>query len=65
MTTSEAARHVRAELETISASLPLHELTRLLELGRRLLARHDEIPSGDTRVEETRIVFGFACGPNT
>jgi hypothetical protein len=37
MTTSEAARHVRAELETITAGLQLHELARLLELGRRLL----------------------------
>ena len=37
MTTSEAARHVRAELETIAAGLQLHELARLLELGRRLL----------------------------
>jgi hypothetical protein len=37
MTTSEAARHVRAELETIAAGLQLHELARLLELGRRLI----------------------------
>jgi hypothetical protein len=36
MTTSEAARHVRAELETIAAGLPLRELARLLEVGRRL-----------------------------
>lgn len=36
-TTSEAARHVRAELETIAAGLELRKLARLLELGRRLV----------------------------
>ena len=41
MTTSEVARHVRAELETITAGLQLHELARLLELGRRLLEEQD------------------------
>jgi hypothetical protein len=41
-TTSEAARHVRAELETIAAGLPLRELARLLELGRRLVDEQAE-----------------------
>jgi hypothetical protein len=36
MTTSEAARHVRAELEAIASGLSLRELERLLALGRRL-----------------------------
>jgi hypothetical protein len=36
-TTSEAARHVRAELETIAAGFQLRELARLLEFGRRLV----------------------------
>ncbi|HEY2518347.1 MAG TPA: hypothetical protein VGI39_46080 [Polyangiaceae bacterium] len=36
-TPSEAAGHVRAELETIASSLPLRELARLLELGRKLV----------------------------
>jgi hypothetical protein len=33
-TTSEYARHARAELEVIIAALQLRELTRLLDLGR-------------------------------
>ena len=37
MTTSEAARHARAELETIAAGLQLHELALLVELARRML----------------------------
>ena len=37
MTPSETARHARAELETIAAGLRLHELARLVALGRRLL----------------------------
>ncbi len=41
-TTSEAARHVRAELETIAAGLPLRELARLLALGRRLVDEQAE-----------------------
>jgi hypothetical protein len=36
-TPSENARHARAELEAIIASLCLGELAMLLELGRRLL----------------------------
>jgi len=40
-TTSEVARHVRAELETIAAGLQLRELARLLEVGRRLLEEQD------------------------
>ncbi len=41
MTTSEAARHVRAELETIASGLALSQLVRLLEVGRRLLDEGD------------------------
>lgn len=51
-TPSECARHARAELEVIIASLQLGELTRLLELGRKLLdagvgdaGRHDFLRS--------------------
>jgi hypothetical protein len=44
MTTSEAARHVRAELETIAAGLQLDELVQLLALGRRLFEEQDESP---------------------
>jgi hypothetical protein len=40
-TPSETARHARAELEAIIASLRLGELAALLELGRRLVAQAD------------------------
>ena len=45
-TTSEAARHVRAELETIAAGLQLRELARLLELGRRLVEEQADATAG-------------------
>ncbi len=41
MTTSEAARHGRAELETIAAGLQAPGLARLLEVARRLLEEQD------------------------
>jgi hypothetical protein len=40
-TPSETARHARAELEAIIASLRVGELAALLELGRRLVAQAD------------------------
>jgi hypothetical protein len=36
MTTSETARHARAELETIAAGLGLRELAHLVAIGRRM-----------------------------
>jgi hypothetical protein len=51
MTQSEAARHVRAEIETIAAGLRLHELARLLEVGRRLLEEQDRGEDGASRGE--------------
>jgi len=41
MTTSQHARYMRAEIEAIAASLRVHELARLLELGRVLLEVQD------------------------
>jgi len=41
MTTSEVARHVRAELEALASGLPLEELVQLLAVGRRLLEERD------------------------
>jgi len=41
MTTSQHARHMRAEIEAIAASLRVHELARLLALGRLLLEVQD------------------------
>jgi hypothetical protein len=37
LTPSERARHARAELEAIAAALPVHELVRLVALGRTLI----------------------------
>ena len=54
MTTSEAARHVRAELETIAAGLQLRELARLLEVGRRLLEEQDAPRISVTGAERCR-----------
>jgi hypothetical protein len=36
-TPSERARYARAELEVIAAALGVHELARLVDLGRKLL----------------------------
>jgi len=41
MTTSQHARYMRAEIEAIAASLRVHQLARLLELGRSLLEVQD------------------------
>ena len=41
MTTSEVARHGRAELEAIVAGLEVTGLARLLEVARRLLEEQD------------------------
>lgn len=41
-TPSENARHARAELEVIIAALQLGELTRLLELGRKLIEQRSD-----------------------
>ncbi len=41
-TPSENARHARAELEAIIASLRLGELAALLELGRKLLEQAEQ-----------------------
>jgi len=41
MTTSQHARYLRAEIEAIAASLRVHELARLLALGRGLLEAQD------------------------
>ncbi len=41
MTPSETAHHARAELETFAAGLRLHELARLVALGRRLLEQRE------------------------
>jgi hypothetical protein len=52
MTQSETARHARAELETIAAGLRLHELARLVALGRRLLEqRETPVPEGWSAAE--------------
>ena len=52
MSTSEAARHVRAELETIAAGLQLDELVQLLALGRRLAEEHGAAgPSTDREAQ--------------
>ena len=52
MTQSETARHARAELETIAAGLRLHELARLVALGRRLLEQGETpVPEGWSAVE--------------
>ena len=42
MTASQHARYMRAEIEAIAESLRVHELARLLELGRILLEVQDE-----------------------
>ena len=55
MTQSEAARHARAELETIAAGLCLHDLARLVELGRRLFEH-------ESAVVHERDVFSSAEG---
>jgi hypothetical protein len=41
VTTSETARHGRAELETLAAGLQVSGLARLIELARRLLEEQD------------------------
>ena len=41
MTTSQHARYMRAEIEAIAASLRVHELARLLAVGRSLLEVQD------------------------
>jgi hypothetical protein len=41
LTSSEQARHARAELEAIAAALRVHELALLVALGRRLLEQNE------------------------
>jgi hypothetical protein len=45
MTASETARHARAELETIASCLQVHELARLVALGRKLLEQPEAPPT--------------------
>lgn len=47
LTTSEHARHARAELDAIAAALRLSELEKLVVLGRRLIEQSSE-RSADT-----------------
>ena len=44
VTSSEAARHVRAELDAIATGLCLPELVQLVALGRKLLEHDHEGP---------------------
>ena len=53
MTSSEKARHVRAELETIMASLQLRQLGQLLALGRRLAEEDAELREPPADLVET------------
>jgi len=54
VTTSETARHGRAELETIAAGLQLPGLARLLEVARRLLEEQDAPRHSGSRPELCR-----------
>jgi len=58
LTTSEHARHARAELDAIAAALRLSELAQLVVLGRRLLdldsAREDEQGGEGSSLDDRR-----------
>jgi hypothetical protein len=52
-TRSEQARHCRAELETIIASMNIPELTAMVLMGRRLLERDEAfVPAHDARTRQ-------------